>query len=233
MDPTSVEAGRGAAWFGCGWQVFAKNPGVWIVLTLSMIVIFLVLSRVPFGGLVLTLFAPALAAGLLYGAAELRAGRALAFGHLFQGFRDQARLMPLLALGAVLLAAGVLSVLIALAFMRDAMTAMMDAPATGMTHVGPGFLVGLLLMLTVHLIAALLVYFAVPLVMLQGVAAGDAMQRSLRACLRNVLPLFVFSLIYLVAAVVASIPLGLGWILLLPWSVGMYYCSYTDIFPAG
>ena len=233
MDPRSVEAGRGAAWFGCGWQVFAKNPGIWIVLTVLLIVIFLVLSRIPFGGLVLTLFAPALAAGLLYGAAELRAGRTLEFGHLFQGFRDQAKLTPLLALGAVLLAAGVLSILIALAFMRDAMTAMMDAPGAGMTHVGPGVLVGLLLMFTVQLIATLLVYFAVPLVMLQGVRAGDAMQRSVRACLRNIFPLFVFSLIYLVAAVVASIPLGLGWIVLLPWSVGMYYCSYADIFSVG
>lgn len=233
MDPRLVEAGRGVAWFSCGWQLFTRNPGTWVVLGVLLLVIALGLSYIPLGGLMLTLFMPAIAGGLLYGAAQQKAGRTLELGHVFQGFRDQARLKPLVVLGAVLLGASVISMMITVVFMADAMRAMMmNDPAIEMTRPGPGVLIALLLMLTVQLVAAALVYFAVPLVMLGGVSAGDAMQNSLRGCLRNILPLFVFSLIYLAAAVVASIPFGLGWIVLLPWSVGMYYCSYEDIYSA-
>lgn len=233
MDPKSVEAGRGAAWFSCGWQVFARNPGMWIVLTVLLIVLAFVLLFIPFGGFVLTLFTPVIAAGLLFGAHELKAGRTLELAHLFQGFRDQTRLTPLIALGAVALGAGIVSMLIVAGLIGGSMMTMdMDDPAYAMMRFGTGGLIALLLVVTVHLAATALVYFAVPLVMFRGVPAGQAMQSSLRACVRNILPLFVFSLIYLVVAIVASIPFGLGWLVLIPWSVGMYYCSYEEIFAA-
>lgn len=233
MQPNAVEVGRGVAWISCGWQVFAKSPGTWIALAVLLIVLVLLAAFLPFGGFVLTLFLPALAAGLFYGAAEVKAGRTLAVAHLFQGFRDQARLKPLVALGAVAAAAAILSALIAVTMMSGRMMSMdMGDPAYGMMNAGTRGLIALLLMLSVHLAATMLLYFAVPLVMFRGTPAGAAMQASVRACVRNILPLFVFSLIYLVLAVVASIPFGLGWLVLLPWSVGMLYCSYEDIYPA-
>jgi hypothetical protein len=233
MDPKSVEAGRGVAWFSCGWQIFAKNPGMWVVVGVLVIAFVLVLGSVPFGGFVLTLFGPALAGGLLYGAAQVKAGRPLELNHLLQGFRDQTKFTPLLVLGAVILAAGLLSLLIGVVFIGGVlMTGASDDAALAIMRLGAAGLVALLLIFTVQLVATALVYFAVPLVMFAGVPAGAAMQSSLRACLRNVLSLFVFSLIYLAAAIVATLPFGLGWLVLVPWSVAMLYCSYEDIYSA-
>jgi hypothetical protein len=234
MDPKSVEIGRGAAWFGCGWQIFVKNPGVWVLMAVVVIVAALVLSSIPFGALVLTLIAPLLAAGFLYGVAELKAGRPLEFAHLWQGFRDQAKFTPLIALGAVMLGAWIVSLVIFAIFIGGTVLALAtsnDAALAGL-QLGAGGLIAILLILTVHLFATAFVYFAVPLVMFRAVPAGAAMRSSLRACVVNVLPLFIFSLIYLVVGIVATIPFGLGWLVLLPWSAAMLYCSFEDIYPA-
>ncbi len=50
--------------------------------------------------------------------------------------------------------------------------------------------------------------------------------------LTNWLPFLVYGLIYLVAAFVASIPFGLGWILLVPVVLLTMYVSYRDVFGA-
>ncbi|HEX7044318.1 MAG TPA: BPSS1780 family membrane protein [Burkholderiales bacterium] len=233
MEPRSVAAGRGVAWFGCGWRTFLENPAIWVVQAVLLLALFLVLAFVPLGGLLVTLAAPALAAGLLHGAAELQAGRTLEVGHLFRAFRDQRRLGPLLGLGAVGLAAGILSTLIGVGFLGTSIMSGEPPAETMLEHLGGRALTALLLILTVQLIAAALLYFAVPLVMFRGAAPLAAMQSSLRACLRNVLPLFVFSLIYALAAFAASLPFALGWLVLLPWSACMLYCSYRDIYGDG
>jgi len=46
------------------------------------------------------------------------------------------------------------------------------------------------------------------------------------------MPFLVSGVLYLVAAIVASIPLGLGWIVLIPVMVLTVYASYEDIFSA-
>src|SRR5690606_33708282 len=151
-------------------------------------------------------------------------------GDLFGAFRDQRRLGPLLVLGAVGLAAGALGMLIGVGFLGTGiMSGEPPAEATA-EHLGGRAIVSLLLILAVQLVAAALLYFAVPLVAFHGVAPLAAMQSSLRACLRNILPLLVFSLIYTLAAFVAILPLALGWLVLLPWSACMLYCSYRDIY---
>ncbi|HEY8554566.1 MAG TPA: BPSS1780 family membrane protein, partial [Burkholderiales bacterium] len=180
MEPRSVAAGRGVAWFGCGWRLFAKNPAVWVVQAVLLLVLFFVLAFVPLGGFLITLVAPVLAAGLLQGAAELQAGRKHEIGDLFGAFRDQRRLGPLLVLGAVGLAAGALGMLIGVGFLGTGiMSGEPPAEATA-EHLGGRAIVSLLLILAVQLVAAALLYFAVPLVAFHGVAPLAAMQSSLR-----------------------------------------------------
>jgi len=53
---------------------------------------------------------------------------------------------------------------------------------------------------------------------------------SIAATLKNVVPFLVFGVIYIVASIVASIPFGLGWIVLLPLSLLTAYVSYRDVF---
>jgi hypothetical protein len=234
MDPKSLEAARGVAWFAGGWQIVAKSPVMWVLLSLLVLALVWLLRSVAIGGYVLTLFAPALGAGLLCGAADVKAGKALGLNHLLLGFTDQTKFTPLLIIGVVSLVVGVLSELMVTPVVGPALTATTpEEVSLALAQVGPGGLLTILLALTLQLVATALVYFAVPLVMFRAAPATVAMQSSLRACLRNALPLFVFSLIYLVPAIVAiATPYALGWVVLLPWSIGMLYCSYEDIYPA-
>ena len=76
MTAIRVEAGRGWGWIVEGWQLFAKAPGVWIVILLIYLGISVVLSLIPFvGGMAYMLLSPVLAGGMLYGAAALARGK--------------------------------------------------------------------------------------------------------------------------------------------------------------
>jgi uncharacterized membrane protein len=75
-------------------------------------------------------------------------------------------------------------------------------------------------------------WFAPALVVLRKTPPVEALQLSWAASLKNLVPFLVFGLIYIVASIVASIPFGLGWILLLPVSMLAVFVSYRDVFEA-
>jgi len=232
MEARTVEVGRGLSWLACGWRNFTASPGMWIALCVLLIVISAVVSSIPMlGGLALSLFGPALGGGLLYAAREADQGRALKAAHLFRAFQEEGRLGPLVALGAVALAGAVVSVAVLFALAGGYMRMMAEG---GRFEAGAGVPEGLLLaaliVLAVQLAVAMALAYATPLVMLRGAPVGAALRSSFNACLRNTLPLLVFGLVYFFVALAASLPLMLGWVVLLPASVGMLYCSYKDIY---
>jgi hypothetical protein len=112
MMAIRAEAGRGWGWIVDGWRLFAKSPGVWVVILLIYLAISVVLSLIPLIGLIgHTLLNPVLIAGMIYGAAAQARGETLEIGHLFQGFRDQERMGPLIILGVFSIAGYVLMLL--------------------------------------------------------------------------------------------------------------------------
>lgn len=235
MQARVVTVAEGIKWFACGWRIFMRNPGLWIVLGLLFIAVVVVLSLIPFlGALALALIAPVLTAGLLYGAREADAGRALDAMHVFQGFKEKDKVTPLLSLGGIAVAAAVVSGIIMFALVGGSMMAAMhgDAWPAHAPGIGLGALLGALLILAIQLGVAMALLYAVPLVMFRALAVGEALRSSLRGCLRNWLALTVFGILYLVLAVAASVPLLLGWVILLPVSAGMLYCSYRDLYGA-
>ena len=239
MTMMRVEAGRGWGWIVEGWQGFAQAPGIWIVILLIYLGISVVLSLIPFvGGLAYMLLSPVLAGGMLYGAAALARGEPLEIAHLFRGFQDQERMGPLVLLGLISLAGYVLTILVVVVFVggglmmgavMDSTGAVVPPEAMGGLFVGAG-LIALLVILTVGLLMTMALFYGIPLVMLGGQNAWPAARDSVAACWANVLPLLVFGLIYLVLAVVAAIPFGLGFLILGPVTVGAVYASYRDVF---
>lgn len=232
MEARSVDVSRSLSWLACGWRLFMKSPGLWIVLGLIFIIIWLLLFSIPrLGMLVLTLVMPMLGAGFLYAAREVDEGRALRIAYLFQGMRERDRPAPLLSLGGVALAGALLSTLMVLILAgRPMMAAGAWPPQAHGLGVGMGL--AILVALVVELLVVMALLYAVPLVMLRGVAAGQAIRSSFRACLRNFLPLVVFGAVLFVLAILASLPLMLGWLVLLPAAAGMFYCSYKDLYEA-
>jgi uncharacterized membrane protein len=73
-------------------------------------------------------------------------------------------------------------------------------------------------------------WFAPALVVLRGMAPVAALQESFFGCLKNILPFLVYSIVLMVLGIVASIPLGLGWLVLGPTLIASVYVSYRDVF---
>ena len=226
----TLEAGRGLAWWTEAWPMFTKNAGMWIVLGLILLVIFIVLGFIPvLGGIASALLAPVFVAGWLLTVRKAEAGGAIEVGDLFQGFKD--KLVPLVVLGAILLAVSIVVFLIVGMLGFGAVMGMGAASSSaGMaTAMGAGFL-SLLVLLAVGFLMAMAFWFAPGLVVFRNVAPIDALQASFSASLKNIVPFLLYGVIYIVAAVVASIPFGLGWVVLVPVLMLTMYVSYKDLF---
>ena len=239
MVAVRVEASRGWGWIVEGWRLFAQAPGIWLLIMLIYFGISLVLAFIPFvGTLASVLLGPVLAGGMIYGAAQLAQGRPLEIGHLFQGFKDQDRLGPLAVLGLIGLAGGFAAGLVMFLFMGGGLMlgGVLDTtgaiiPPQTMTGIFAGAgLLALLFILLISVLIGMAFFYSVPLVMLAGQYVWPAVQDSIAACWINFLPLLVFGLIYFILVIVASIPLGLGFFILGPVTVGALYASYRDVF---
>jgi uncharacterized membrane protein len=228
-----VDAGRGTAWWSESWALFMKNPAMWLIFTVIFLVVMVVLHFIPvLGGLVAAVLTQVLIGGWMLSARKLESGGTLEVSDLFAGFKD--KLNPLLVLGAVAVGASIVIVLVMAALGGGAVLGM---AASGAAQSASGLLAGaavgllaFLVGLVLGFVFAMAMWFAPALVVLGGVAPIDAIKASWSASLENIGAFLVYGLIWIVAAVVASIPLGLGWLLLMPLSALGMYSMYKDIF---
>lgn len=226
----AVDAGRGLAWWTEAWPLFTKYAGMWIVLGIAMLVIFIVLAFIPIlGGIASALLAPVFIGGWLLAARKAEAGTAPEIGDLFLGFKD--KFAHLLVLGAVLLGIVIVMTLVVgmLGFGAVMGAGAMDSTAGMAAAMGAGF-VSLLVLLVFGLLIGLMFWYAPALVVLRDVAPIDALKASFSAGLKNIVPFLLYGVIYIVASIVASIPFGLGWIVLAPLLMLTMYLSYKDLF---
>jgi uncharacterized membrane protein len=231
-----VASGRGVEWWSEAWALFMKAAGMWIVLSIIMIIIFMVLGFIPIlGGLAVAVLFPVFMASWILAARKVEGGGTLEPGDLFTPLQGD-KVMPLLILGAILLAFGVAVFIVAGLLGAGAIFGVAAGGAdrsvgTALTALGAGF-IALLAMLAISVVASMALWFAPALVMFRGTAPVDALKISFAACLRNIVPFLLWGLLYIVAAIVASIPFGLGWILLAPLVMISLYVSYRDVFGA-
>lgn len=230
----SVDAGRGLGWWTDAWALFLKNPGMWIVLGLVMIVIFAVLAFIPLlGQLAIALLAPVFSASWMLTARKAASGGAIEIGDLFAAFKSE-KMSSLIVLGALLLA--VFVVIGILMFLFGAGAAIGAGASAGAGSAGgaaafAGF--GLLMMLVffvISIVVGMAFWFAPGLVILGGLSPVAAVKASFAGSLKNIVPFILYVVIYFVAAIVASIPFGLGWLVLIPLLMITIYASYSDIF---
>jgi uncharacterized membrane protein len=76
------------------------------------------------------------------------------------------------------------------------------------------------------------VWLASALAALEGAGAMDALRRAFSATFRNILALVVLVLVTFVLAIVATIPFGLGWLVLGPLILCVMYAQFKDLFDA-
>jgi uncharacterized membrane protein len=72
--------------------------------------------------------------------------------------------------------------------------------------------------------------FAPTLVALNDMTAWEAMKASFMGCLKNMLPLFLYSLAATGLMIVGFIPVGLGLFVVSPILIAALYAAYRDIY---
>lgn len=225
----SRPASHGWSWIAEGWELFKRQPGMWIGIVLIAFVIFVGAAMIPIvGGLATTLFGPVFAAGIMIGCKALDSGGELELGHLFAGFKE--RTGTLVAVGALYLAAVVVVMLVVGLMMGVGFTAMMGGDPQAMAAMGVTMVLAMLVMFALLLPAVMAIWLAAPLVVFHDHGAVDAMKGSFAGCLRNILPFLVYSIVMFGLAVVATLPLALGWLALGPVFAASVYTSYRDIY---
>ena len=239
LPPASVPAGNGTAWWSEGWRLFRASPWVWIAITVLFVVIMILLSIIPLLGHVANaLLTPVLAGGVMVGCRTIDRGGTLTINHLFASFSD--RLQPLVVVGLFYLIGSLVIVVVVFCalvgvvgmsgiwalFAGDPMEAGFAALAT----LGMGAMLAVMLGLLIGIPLTMAYWFAPALVVLRHDEPLAAMKTSFNACLVNMWPMLVYSLLGLLFAIVASIPIMLGWLVLAPVFAGSVYASYKDIF---
>lgn len=235
MEARSVGAGNGWNWIVGGFSLFRQSPVIWIALFFVYLLIGMALSMIPLiGSIAFNLVAPVFMAGFMLGCRAIDMGEELEINHLFAGFRQNTA--QLITVGGIYLA-GIIVVagIILLAGGGDALQALsqhpgMDAQQAMAQAPGTGFTLALLLGLTALMPLIMAYWFAPTLVVFHDMPALAAMRLSLLACLRNILPFLVYTVISALLLVVAMIPLGLGLLVMIPTITASLYMSYKDIF---
>jgi uncharacterized membrane protein len=242
QQPTAtVPTGRGSAWWSEGWRLFAAAPGTWIGITVLCVVLMLMISRIPMlGTLATTFLAPVFAGGVLVGCRAIDRGGELTIGHLFASFSD--RLAPLLIVGLLylvgtfvimLLVVGGLVATIGIGGFGALLSGdPLQAGIAILATLGIGALLAVLFGLLLGIPLMMAYWFAPALIVFRNDEPVAAMRASFDACLVNMMPMFLYSLLGLAFALVATIPFGLGWLVLAPVFAGSVYSSYKDIFGA-
>jgi uncharacterized membrane protein len=101
---------------------------------------------------------------------------------------------------------------------------------TALLTSGMSILVAALVALLVTLLAATAFWFAPALVVLNGEPPLSALAKSFAASWQNVGAFVIYGLIYFGLAFVATLPAGLGWLVLGPMVVGSCYAGWRTIF---
>jgi uncharacterized membrane protein len=233
MNARKVAAVSGWEWIRGGFDLFRRNPVIWIALFLIYLMIGMMLSLIPMvGPIVLNLLAPVFVAGFMLGCQALESGEELEINHLFAGFKQNTS--QLITVGGLYLVG-----IIVVAGIVFAMTggAMLNEGGHGISNEqtleaagGEGLLLAVLVALALLLPLIMAYWFAPTLVVFHGLSATEAMKLSFGACLQNLLPFTVYSLISMVLLVAAAIPFGLGLLAMIPTMTASLYVSYKDIF---
>ena len=229
----SVDAGQGWAWIVGGFDLFKKQPGMWIAVVIIFVLIlvaFAFLNVIFFLGSIATLLlTPVFAGGLMLGCRTLQGGGQLEIEHLFAGFK--AHTGNLIALGALSLVGGIVVILpMVLIVGVGSFFGATQGDAAGAMVIGGSLMIGWLVTMALSILLYMALWFAPALVVLRGAAPMAAITASFFACLKNFIPFLIYGIVTLVLGIIASIPLGLGWLVLGPVVIASIFVAYRDIF---
>jgi len=229
----TLEASRGWSWITEGFEMFKREAGTWILITIVLIVILIALSLIPIvGSLAVWVLSPVFAGGIMIGCQALAQQGELEVGHLFAGFRDRAG--DLLVVGLLSILAWIIVFIpVVLAVGIGAFFAAAGGDARSMAAIGPGVLIAVLLAVGLSVPIYMALWFAPALVVLRQMRPLEALKQSFLGCLHNIVAFLVYGIVMMVLGIIAAIPLGLGWLVLAPVIMASVYVAFRDIYFQG
>lgn len=233
MEIRAVPASQGWQWIVEGFRLFRRQPLIWILLLAAMVVIWLASTILqPVGPLAISLLSPIFLAGLMNACRETDRGGEPDIGHLFSAFRTHAA--PLVTIGGVYLVGNIVAV--GVVFMVSGGDALNTLLAKGRSEADiamalRGLSLGLAVGTAVFVPVVMAVWFAPLLVVFHNAPPVAAMKSSFTASWQNMLPFTVYGFAMMGLWILASIPLMLGLIVLLPVMACSIYTGYKDIYP--
>ncbi len=228
-----VVGARGSSWFGEAWEIFKQSPGIWILIFVIWVLISFAFAIIPGGQIASSVLYPVFTAGLMLGCRELEQGGELKVEHLFAGFKKNTGnlalvgLLYLVGVIAIVIVAGVLGA-ITVPLVIGAGSA--GGEAASMMVLVPMILLIFLVMLAMMVPMFMALWFAPALVIFHDVQPMDSLKSSFSGCLQNLVPFLIYGLLGLLLAIVAAIPLFLGYLVLGPVIWASMYAGYKDIF---
>jgi hypothetical protein len=233
----AVPAKRGLAWYGDAWRLFRVSPGAWIGLWVLFVVLVTVVTIIPLLGAIATfLLTPIFLGGAMLAARSAERTRMVPVGQLFAAFGTHAGplaligLLNLVAWFVVFMVVGLGAAMVLPSFLIPGIA---GAPQNASSNylmamlpfIGIGFLTA-----CIYVPITYATWMAAALVALHDIPAIDALRLGFGGIFRNVLPLLVCWLAGAVLAVLASVPLFLGWLVLGPVGLCVLYAQYRDVF---
>lgn len=227
LEGRKVPGANAWLWIRTGFSLFMQQPWMWIGLTLLALLILVALAIIPIVGQIgATFINPLLAGGMMLGCRAIDEGEPLTAGHLFAGFRDHSGSLAMIGLASFLY----MLVLVLIGMGGGLGVGLLFGGTGSYSAMGLSFVLFLLVFIAVSVPLYMAIWFAPALVVFHDLSALEAMKASFFGCLKNMWPFLWYGLIGLLLAIVASIPLGLGWLVLGPVLVGSIYAGYRDIY---
>jgi hypothetical protein len=235
MEPQRLKSRQGWEWIKQGYRLFMKAPLLWIVLLSICVIAAVGISSVPVvGEPLVSLLMPAILVGLMVGCRALVQDEELELVHLFSGFKQHTS--QLVTLGGISLVSqylilGLMMVVGGATLVNILMSGQPETDPNVLIQALAGASFAVLLGIVLFSLLMMAMQFAPMLVYFRNVPPLHAMKLSLRAFLHNVGPMLVYGVTFMLLAILATLPMMLGWLILLPLVFTSLYASYSDIFP--
>ncbi len=237
VEPALLPAGAGAEWLGQSWELFKKAPALLIAMLVLYFVIGMAVGMVPvIGELFMSLTLGIWMAGWAITFDKLQRSEQITIGDLFAGF-SHPQAGRLFVIGALYLGlfVGLVILTIALAVAAFGISDFSEfgditqAGAHISANLGIFFVLLLVVVSGIFLIFGYIAYAPV-LVVMHDIPVLDACALSLRALLRNWLPMTVYGLIIVGLCFASVFTLFIGLLVVMPLMIGVGYVSYRQMF---
>lgn len=234
-EPRTVEIARVLCWLRQAWEGFTLQPGLWLLMTLALLALTVGVISIPLLGLLtVVLLLPVLVLGMIYAAKRQNEGTGLfELSDLFVGFRQNTRNLITFSLWLLVLIFCIL--VLDLAFVGGNLLFAFLFGSSGQPVIAVGLGLSALILagafnVVLMFLLFMATYFALPLIFFHNLPPLRAMQLSWRASRKNWPSMVILSLMSYAASFFAALPLGLGFLILMPIFVGVLYAAYQDIF---